>query len=374
MMNVDNANWYQVTDINELDSPALVIYPERVKANIQTAIRMIGNTSRLRPHVKTSKCRETITLMMEAGIEKFKCATIAEAETLGICGAPDVLLAYQPNGPKLQRFVNVIKKYKGTRFSCLTDNLKAANEMGAVFTTNALQVPVYLDINVGMNRTGIIAGDDALQLYVDCTSIKGIQPVGLHAYDGHIRDVDMEARTINCNKSFNRAAGLQKAIVEKGLPKPIIVMGGSPSFSVHCKRVEIECSPGTFIYWDKGYTDCCPEQNFLTAALVITRVISLPSATHICTDLGHKSIAAENELNRRVYFLNAPNLQPVSQSEEHLVLEAGAGHGFSTGDVLYGLPIHVCPTIALYEKAITIEQGRISGEWKTIARDRCITL
>ena len=151
-------------------------------------------------------------------------------------------------------------------------------------------------------------------------------------------------------------------------------MGGSPSFSVHCKRSEIECSPGTFIYWDKGYSDLCPEQGFLTAALVISRVISLPSATTICTDLGHKSIAAENELARRVYFLNAPALKPVGQSEEHLVLEAGAGHGYQPGDVLYGLPIHVCPTIALYERAITIDNGKTSGEWMTVGRDRRITV
>ncbi len=367
-----NTNWYQISHIEELDSPALVVYPERVKANIQTAVSMVDDVKRLRPHIKTSKCRETIQLMMAAGILKFKCATIAEAETLGVCQAPDVLLAYQPNGPKLQRFVAVIKKYPATKYACLTDNTAAALQMAAVFIQHGLVVPVYIDLNVGMNRTGIAPGAGALALYIACTDMKGIVPVGIHAYDGHIRDIDFAARTKNCDLSFALAAGLQKNIVDKGFPKPIIVMGGSPSFSVHCKRSEIECSPGTFIYWDKGYSDLCPEQGFLTAALVISRVISLPAATTICTDLGHKSIAAENELARRVYFLNAPQLKPLGQSEEHLVLEAGANHGYKTGDVLYGLPIHICPTVALYERAITIEKGVVSGEWKTVARDRMI--
>jgi len=144
-------------------------------------------------------------------------------------------------------------------------------------------------------------------------------------------------------------------------------------FSIHCKREEIECSPGTFVYWDKGYSDLCPEQPFLPAALVVTRIISLPTADRITTDLGHKSIAAENEIGRRVYFLNAPNLTAISQSEEHLVLEATIGHQYQPGDVLYGLPLHICPTVALYERAISIEEGNISGEWMTIARDRKIT-
>src|SRR4030095_1079247 len=95
--------WYQIEDIDKIDSPALVIFPERVKANIQTAISMVGDVNRLRPHVKTNKPHDASRLMLDAGITKFKCATIAEAEMLGAIGAPDVLLAYQPLGPKLER-------------------------------------------------------------------------------------------------------------------------------------------------------------------------------------------------------------------------------------------------------------------------------
>ena len=138
--------------------------------------------------------------------------------------------------------------------------------------------------------------------------------------------------------------------------------------------MDVECSPGTFIYWDKGYLDLCPEQNFLPAAVLLTRVISLPSPNRICTDLGHKSVAPENEITRRVFFLNASGLNPVGQSEEHLVLEINDGKSYKVGDIFYGLPIHVCPTIALYDTAITIENGIATGEWKNIARDRKITL
>ncbi len=103
--------WYEIENIEDVDSPALLIYSDRVKHNIDLAISMIGNASRLRPHVKTHKAKEPTLLMMKAGITKFKCATIAEAEMLGMCNAADVLLAYQPLGPKLNRFIALIKKY-----------------------------------------------------------------------------------------------------------------------------------------------------------------------------------------------------------------------------------------------------------------------
>ena len=128
------------------------------------------------------------------------------------------------------------------------------------------------------------------------------------------------------------------------------------------------------MYWDKGYQTTIAEQEFLPAVLVVMRVISLPDDTKLCLDLGHKSIAAEREVKSRVYLINAPELEVVSQSEEHLVVEAGKGHQYKPGDVIYGMPWHVCPTVALYERAITIENHRVSGEWENAARDRKITI
>lgn len=293
---------------------------------------------------------------------------------LGSCLAKDVLLAYQPVGPKINRFVELIKAFPKTVFSCLIDHVTAAKEMAAIFQSYNLQVPVYIDLNVGMNRTGIAPDEDALQLYNDCTDTRGILPIGLHVYDGHIRNIDFDRRKAECDEIFEKVIKLKEAVVEKMLPEPIIIAGGTPTFSIHCKRKNIECSPGTFIYWDKGYQDLCKEQAFLPAAIVITRVISIPDTHKICLDLGHKSIASEGELTRRVYFLNAPELKVLGHSEEHLVLETAPGQSFNPGDLLYGLPFHVCPTVALYETAYTLVDGTVTGKWKNIARDRMINL
>lgn len=362
-------NWFQVKNVDELDSPALVVFPERVKYNIQLAVDMVGDVNRLRPHIKTNKSPDVAGMMLKAGITKFKCATIAEAEMLAQCNAPDVLLAYQPLGPKLHRFVSLIKKYPRTNFSCLADNIAAAQEQSAAFDSNNLTVPVYIDLNVGMNRTGITPGKEAIELAQQCRRLKGIVLTGLHAYDGHIRDANFEVKKENCDRAFATVLALNDE-----LKLPTIIAGGSPTFSVHCKRTNVECSPGTFVYWDKGYTDLCPEQKFRTAVVLVTRVISKPAPNRLCLDLGHKSVAAENEIERRIYFLNASGLKPISQSEEHLVVETDHAADFKTGDVLYGLPFHVCPTVALYERVVTVENGEVTGEWKNIGRDRVISL
>lgn len=356
-----------------IDSPALLVFPSLVKKNIAEMIRMAGDVNRLRPHIKTHKTAEGIRLMVDAGISKFKCATIAEAELLAMNQAKDVLLAYQPVGPKVDRLLQLVFKYPETRFSCITDDVNIARELGKAFHAQALTLEIYIDINVGMNRTGIAPDASALELYEALIQINGIHFMGLHVYDGQHRQSDPAAREIACNKAFQAVYELIDMMESKGYPRPLIIAGGSPSFSIHAKKMDRDCSPGTNIFWDRGYGLICPEQDFTPAVHILTRVISLPAANRICLDLGHKAVASENELTKRVFFPAHPELKAVSQNEEHLVLETAPGHAFLPGDILIGIPYHICPTVALHETLIAIEGDNIVGEWKVEARKRKIS-
>ncbi|MBB5619720.1 D-serine deaminase-like pyridoxal phosphate-dependent protein [Pedobacter cryoconitis] len=368
------ADWYLIDEVEQLDSPALVFYQERITANIEKLKQHIPAINRLRPHVKTHKTVEITQQLLAAGITKFKCATIAEAEMLGLCKAPDVLLAYQPVGPKIDRFIQLIKTYPDTVFSCLIDNESSLKEIAHAATVSGVVIPVFLDLNVGMNRTGILPDEHALALYETAAAEKGVEILGLHAYDGHIHDADYALREKQAAVILASIDKLTRQLVRKGMAEPVIIAGGTPTFPIYAKLDSIECSPGTFVLWDKGYQDAFAEQDYLTAALVITRVISLTSATKITVDLGHKAVAAENLLKKRVHFLNAPTAEAVSQSEEHLVLELGSGHGFRIGDILYGLPVHICPTVALYGSANIINNHKLTEGWKIISRERKINI
>ena len=366
--------WYHISNVREVDSPALVVFPDRVKKNVEILVSMIDDVKRLRPHVKTHKTKEAALLQMESGILKFKCATIAEAEMLGSIKAPDVLLAYQPLGPKVNRLISLIKKYPETKYSCLIDDREAAGALAAAAAEATMIMPVYIDLNIGMNRTGISPGKDANDLYQLCSTLSGIEPMGLHCYDGHINSKNFEERKQQCDEAFAKVEQTRSELVEAGFPTPIVVAGGSPTFPIHAKRKNVECSPGTFIFWDGGYQERLSEQPFLPAALLISRLISHPAMNLFCADLGHKSVAAEREINSRVFFLNAPDLKPVSQSEEHLVLQTTIVDIHKAGDILYGLPFHICPTTALYEKALVVQDEKVTGEWRIIARDRKIDI
>lgn len=366
-------SWFQIKNIDTIDSPALVIYKERVTENIRLLKDMVNNeVARLRPHVKTNKISEVCKMMLDSGITKFKCATIAEAEMLAMVNATDVLLSYQPVGPKAERLAALAEKYPLTHFSCLIDNSDAAENLSNVFEEKNLLLDVYIDINNGMNRTGIETLD-AIVLFEFVNKLPALKVIGLHAYDGHIRDTDFTLRKEHADEAFNKITELAETIESLSNKQMKIVAGGSPTFPVHAQRKNVECSPGTFVFWDWGYKHTMPDEPFEYAALVVSRIISIVDEQTITTDLGHKSVAAENPFPR-VHFLNAPEVVPVSQSEEHLVAKVPDASVYKVGDVLYGVPVHICPTVALYERAIVIENNIAVGEWKVIARDRKITI
>lgn len=368
------ADWYTLSNIDELDTPSLVIYPERVRKNLEIVRSFIDDISRLRPHIKTNKCAEVAKMILEAGVSKFKCATIAEAEMLAGVNAKDVLLAYQPGGPKAKRFGELQKKFPGTTFSCLVDNEKSLRALSAVAKENKLNIRVFIDLNVGMNRTGIRPGKEAFALFRAAVQTEGIEFIGLHAYDGHLREPDLQIRKQICDESFRGVEELRREIVQQTGRNPVVVAGGTPSFPIHAKRKDVEVSPGTFIFWDKGYQELLSEQPFQQAALVVTRVISVPSEDSFCVDLGHKSIASENPLSKRVYFQNAEDLEPIGHSEEHMVFRTAKKHAFQPGDVFYGVPHHICPTVALYDEAAVCQDQKIVDRWPIVSRKRKITV
>jgi D-threonine aldolase len=363
--------WYKVKNINEIDTPALLIYKNRANQNIAEAINLAGSVTQLRPHVKTHKIKEVAEMMQAAGIQKFKCATIAEAEMLAMINAQDVLLAYPVIGPKIKRLKALKDLYPNTHFSCLIDNFEAAQNLSESFSDNNLSV--YIDLNVGMNRTGILP-ENVLLLYQKCQNLKGIDIVGLHAYDGHIHDTDLAVRTNRAKEVSEMLTKAQVDIENYASKKMKIVVGGSPTFAIQAAlKKDAEVSPGTFIFWDYGYRNMMPDFDFLWAGVVATRVISIINKTKLCLDLGHKSIAAENPLPR-IHFFDNEDAKPIGQNEEHMIVEVSDTDLYAVGDVWYGVPVHICPTVALYNKVSVVENEIVLTSWKVTARDRDITI
>jgi D-serine deaminase-like pyridoxal phosphate-dependent protein len=370
------SQWFEFKEVADIPSPALLVYSDRVRENIQRMLAIARGPNRLRPHIKTHKMREMLDLQILAGIKKFKCATIAEAELAALAGVPDLLLAYQPVGPAIRRLAELVKNFRLTKFSVICDNEAALAEFSKTFAASKEingGIEVLVDVDIGQHRTGLPAGPEAVKLYHAIASLANLKPGGLHAYDGHISDADPAVRKAACDDAFVAVARLRSDLESNALPVPRVVAGGSPTFPFHACRPDVECSPGTTVFWDSGYGNKLQDLEFLPAALVLTRIVSKPGSNRLCLDLGHKALASEMP-HPRVQFLNLPDYNARSHSEEHLVIETDRAKQFSIGDCLYGVPRHICPTVALYSSATVIENHQIVGSWKVAARERRISI
>ncbi|MRI01273.1 D-TA family PLP-dependent enzyme [Kriegella sp. EG-1] len=369
---ITNLDPYKIKSVSDIDSPALLVFPKVVEENIDIALKMISNSSKtfLRPHIKTVKCVEIAQMAIAKGIDRFKCSTISEAELLGIAKAKDVLLSYQLSNTKAKRFSRLRQKFPETQFSALVDNFESAHMLSELFKKDPLNV--FIDLNVGMDRTGVKT-EQAFELITQTDNLNGISIKGLHAYDGHVHASDFKIRKDQTNNILKDVANL-KYKVEKYLNrKMIVVIGGSPSFPFYAKQEEVECSPGTFFLWDEGYGSSFSEMSFTPAALILTRVISIIDKTTLCFDLGTKATASDPPLPR-VKILGLENGVVINQFEEHLIVNVPDTSLFHIGEPFLAIPVHVCPTVNLYEELVVIKNQVVFDYWPVKARNRKITV
>ncbi len=362
-------SWYQVENVDEVYSPSVLIYPDRVEKNILKMIRIAGNAVRLRPHVKTHKMPEIIKLQMKHGITKFKCATVSEAEMVAECGAPDILLAMQPVGPNLERFFNLRKKFFNSEISCIADDENVISRLSDMAVRRGIETHVWLDVNAGMNRTGIVPGKKAGNLFRKIIDSPMLVAEGLHVYDGHIHEPDLSLRQKICNDSFAPVSDFIDDLRKEGIKNIKTVAGGTPTFPLHAHRADVELSPGTILLWDYGYGQSFKDLDFLHAAVLLTRIVSKPSSDLLCLDLGHKAVASEMP-QPRVMLMGLSNYTVVGHNEEHMVIKTPEAGKYKTGDHLYGIPWHICPTIDRHDTATVISDNRAIGEWNIEARRR----
>jgi 3-hydroxy-D-aspartate aldolase len=381
--------WWTVLEVAGIPSPALIIYPDRAEENLRRMIAIAGDAARLRPHMKTHKLAPVVDAHVALGIRQFKCATIAEAEMVARAGAADVLLAYQPVGPNVRRLVDLALTFRDVHFSAIVDDESTALRVSEAAEEAGISLGLWLDLDIGMHRTGVAPGAEAERLYRRIVALPAVAPRGLHAYDGHLRDRDLAVRTAQVDAAFEPVATLRRDLLKDGLPVPAVVAGGTPTFAIHAQRQGVDLSPGTSVLWDGGYATQLPDLDFLSAALVLTRVVSKPGDHRVCVDLGHKAIASEGphprvmliqpdtvETSPRSTVLGAPILEAtfVGHSEEHLVFESAAAPSLSVGDALYGIPWHVCPTVALHSEAVVVRGQHVVDCWRITARERRLTI
>ncbi len=365
---------YKVSGIEDVLTPALLMYPESIASNVERTVELLGgDADRWRVHIKTAKLGYTVRMLVERGIRNFKCATTLELLVACQCGAADVLLAYPSIGANARRVREIAEQFPEVRISVLAENEEQVRQW------RGSRVGVFLDINPGMNRTGIEQshGGEVVAL-VRAIGADGLEFRGLHYYDGQYGELEERERTEAAHDGYDHLLKVVREVERSGMRVPEVITAGTPTFPCSLSFEGFRkggfihrISPGTIVYCDATSLAQLPkEYGYRPAVLMLTRVVSRPRPGIVTCDAGHKAVSADAGVPTCV-VVGHPELTPLSPSEEHLpmAVEGGAAAP-QVGEALYLLPRHVCPTVNNFDCALLVRNGEIESLEKVSARGR----
>lgn len=363
---------YRISHIEDALTPALVVYPEAISSNIEETLRLLnGDASRWRVHIKTAKLDYTLRMLVERGVRNFKCATTRELLVACRSGAKDVLVAYPMVGANARRVREIAEAFPQVRVSVLAENEEQVRQW------RSSSVGVFLDLNPGMNRTGIEQNHCAEVVgLVRAVRDAELEFCGLHYYDGHYGGVAEPERTAAAHAGYDNLLRVVSEVEGSGANVPEVITAGTPTLPCSLaypgfrgQKFVHRVSPGTVTYNDATSLAQLPaDYRLRPAVLVLTRVVSRPRKGVVTCDAGHKAVSADAGVPTCV-VVGHPELTPLSPSEEHLPMGvAGDAAGPEVGEALYLLPRHVCPTVNNFDCALVVRNGQIEAVEKVTAR------
>ncbi len=358
----------------KIDTPALVVDHALLQRNIvemQELARSHGVN--LRPHAKTHKTPIIGRMQIEAGAVGLSCAKLGEAEVfVQDANVNDILIAYPIVGEeKVARLLALMER---ARITVVVDTVSGAEALSRAALPRGATVNVYLEVNTGMNRAGVAAGADALQLALAISALPGLKLTGVMTFEGHagvsppetIARVSAEAgRALVDTAELIRAAGAPIAHVSVGSTPAAYFTPAVPGVT--------EMRPGTYVFHDNNafqHGRVGPER---CAARVLATVVSRPARGRAVVDAGSKALALDPSLSHRGfgYIVGHPDATLDRLSEEHgVVLLAPDEPGFEVGDRVEIIPNHICPAVNLMDELVIIRDGRVSDRWPVSARGK----
>jgi D-serine deaminase-like pyridoxal phosphate-dependent protein len=324
----------------ELDTPALLLDLDRFERNVgrlSSAIAAGGKD--WRPHSKGHKSPWIARRQMEFGAIGVTCAKVSEAEVMVEGGVPSVLVANElATRRKVERAARL--QDRAEVMICADDPFHVELASG-VATDLGVEIPMLVDINVGMERTGVAPGRPALELARAIDRAPGLRLAGIMGYEGHVLlawpNEEKRAGTAAALAGLNESRRLIEA---DGMAVGIVSGGGSGNYMFAASLdglTELQAGGGCLM--DPFYGKLChlEELGFEYALTILTTVTSRPTPERVITDAGFKTMSAREE--GEPVLLDRPGVEFVYLSAEHGVWRRGPDSApIAIGDRLEIIP------------------------------------
>jgi D-serine deaminase-like pyridoxal phosphate-dependent protein len=348
--------------IEEIDTPAVLVDLDVLDRNLRTKAELAERAGvKLRPHVKTHKSKWIAREQLRYGACGITVAKLGEAEVMADAGITDILVAYPIVGKqKLERLGRLMQR---ATVAVSTDDLEVAKGLSELGQYLKRKIPVYVDVNTGLNRCGREPGLETAGVVREMSRLQGIEVVGLMTHAGYAYTksnvVDMR------RDAFKEAEGLLRTKEELqriGIDIREISVGSTPtSRFIHELEGVTEMRPGAYVFGDGMQTACGTAREDNCALHVLATVVSTPRAGTAIIDAGSKTLSSDTNPHRSGYgtLRGQPDVYIERLSEEHGIVRIPDGIRFNIGDRLMFLPNHCCTTVNLHSHLYGLRSDKV---------------
>ena len=359
--------------LEALQTPALVIDLDILEGNLS---RMQGYLNEkgiaLRPHTKMHKCPIIARKQVEHGAVGVCAAKISEAEVMCAGGMEDVLVTSPIVSPeKIMRFVEACTRYPGLKI--VVDDLAAMQRLDRMAGAEGISIGVFIDVDPGMGRTGVEAGEAALNLGLALGDCEHLSFCGLQMYAGNCMHVaGYQARKDKYGHTMRKGSETRAMFAAAGIETPVFSGGGTGTYDIESELGVInELQAGSYAFMDMEYRDIGGADtekftDFPVSLFVLVTAISKPQPGLITVDAGFKSLASDKMAPE---FRDLPDLVFHWGGDEHGIVQLGnLGADITLGSKLPMLTPHCDPTVNLHDYYYTYRHGMVSEIWPISAR------
>lgn len=328
---------------------------------------------KLRPHFKTHKSVWIARKQIEYGACGLTVAKLGEAEVLADAGIEDILIAFPLVGEaKLGRLRVLIDR--GINVTVSTDHADVAASISQLGESLNRRIPLYIDVNTGLNRCGGEPGEETAALIRHIEKMPGIEVHGLMTHGGHAyaKKTLSELRQVAADE-VDGLVQTKELLEQSGIHIPEISVGSTPTSKFIAEQTgATETRPGAYVFGDISQLEIGSISMDELAMSILATVVGTPRTGTVIIDAGSKTFSSDTNPHRPGYgFLRSdPSVYIERLSEEHGIVKVPEGVRFSIGDRLEFIPNHCCTVTNMHNTLQGVRNGKVERQITVDARGR----
>jgi D-serine deaminase-like pyridoxal phosphate-dependent protein len=352
----------------ELDTPALLIDLDALQQNIDLmAGHLRSRGVAWRPHAKAFKCPAIAHMLRRAGAIGVTVAKVSEAEVMAAGGIDDILIAHLVVGPSKCARLAALQRQANVKVT--VDNQHHVAPLGQAAVDAGTVIGVLVDVDLGMNRTGVTTIEAAVELARLVSTTPGLRFDGLMGYEGHtLLIADPVEKKTTIAAALDKLLRARDMVEANGQKCRIISAGGSGSYQYTADIAGItEVQAGGGIFACQYYTEACHVAGHYPAVSVLASVVSRPAPNRAILDIGLKSVSQHKA---SPVIRNYSDCRITGLSAEHTTVTLGTAANLQIGEKVHVVPGYSDFTFVLHDRVLGLRRGRVEAVWDLLGRGR----